>query len=279
MENDEYKIMRDIEMSYWWFVGRRYLLDQLLAAISEKSGARLRMLDIGCGTGGILALSASRVTAYGVDVSAAALNFSKARGLDRLVQCDINQTLPFKNDTFSVVTCLDVLEHLAAEHDFLRELGRICKPGGTAIFTIPAFDFLWSDHDTAVHHLRRYTRHTALKRFEGKAWELVKASYFNTVLFFPILAVRKFKNIIKKRQAPCSDFFIPLPRWGNGLLTALFKKEVSCLRFLDFPFGVSLLLVFRRLTVRNRRSLAVRTPGRRNRVSRMRQTEMGKYSL
>jgi len=246
MEDDEYKVMYNLEESYWWFVGKQFLVRHSLKRLSVNDFNPEKILDIGCGTGIILKILEKSATAYGMELSPEAIGFLRKRGL-RLITCsDANQSIPFKNDTFSAVTCLDVLEHLENDLTLLKEMVRVCKPDGYILITVPAFDIFWSPHDVALHHRRRYTRKQMLDNVRELHCRVIKASYYNTVLSVPILAVRKFKSFFLHRRHAQSDFFITLPDCLNRALSLLFAAEIYCLRFLDFPFGVSFLLILKK---------------------------------
>jgi SAM-dependent methyltransferase len=183
----------------------------------------------------------------GMDIAPEALKLAKRRGLSQLVRSDMNAAIPCKDNTFDVVTCLDVLEHLNDDRKAMKEVFRICKPGRFVIITVPAFDIQWSPHDVALHHIRRYTRTLLLKTITGLDFKILKSSYYNTILFFPVLAVRKLKNLfIKEKKDSKSDFFIPLPGWLNRFLTSIIKTEIRFLKKCSFPFGISLFLVLRK---------------------------------
>ncbi|MBW2566558.1 MAG: methyltransferase domain-containing protein, partial [Deltaproteobacteria bacterium] len=155
-------------------------------------------------------------------------------------------SIPFKVDVFFFFSCLDVLEHIDDDFALLNEMVRVCEPGGHIILTVPAFNAVWSPHDSALQHRRRYTRKQMLKRVCQLNSAVIKSSYYNTALFLPILAVRKLKPFLSDRQNTESDLFIPIPRWLNALLTLLYMAEIACLQFLNFPFGVSLLLILKK---------------------------------
>jgi SAM-dependent methyltransferase len=164
-----------------------------------------------------------------------------------LVACaDAGQPLPFRNDVFSAITCLDVLEHLDNDLGLLEEMLRICKPEGYIIITVPALDILWSVHDEALHHKRRYTLKQILANVRRPDCSVIKASYFNTILFLPILIVRKLKSLLPNKKELESDFFMPMPGYVNSLLKSLFIFEISFSKSLSLPFGVSLLLVIKK---------------------------------
>jgi SAM-dependent methyltransferase len=246
MEKIEYKVMHDIEKSYWWFVGKQFLVKTLLKELSFERFAPRKVLDIGCGTGITLKLLEGFGQAYGMELSSEAIHFLRQREVKYIVQSDAGQRLPFKDCTFSAITCLDVLEHLDDDVNVLKEMARVCRPGGHVIITVPAFSFLWSLHDVALHHRRRYTKWQLLGKVSRLGYKVVKVSYYNFVLFFPILSVRRLKPFVFHERNFRSDFFLPLPKFANSLLGVLLLGEILCLRFLNFPFGVSLVLLLQK---------------------------------
>ena len=246
MENDEYKIMYDLEKSYWWFVGKQFLIKNYLKRLGLDRLKQAKILDIGCGTGIILKILEEFGTAYGIDLSSEAIGFLRQRDLNFVACADAGQPLPFRNNVFSAITCLDVLEHLDNDLGLLEEMVRICKPEGYIIITLPAFDILWSIHDEALHHKRRYTLKQILAYVSRLNCRVIKASYFNTILFLPILIVRKLKSLLPHKKELESDFFIPMPGWINSLLKSLFISEIFFSKSLSLPFGVSLLLIIKK---------------------------------
>jgi len=105
---------------------------------------------------------------------------------------------------------------------------------------------LWSKHDEALHHERRYTKKGLLNRIVTANCHVKKVTYFNTSLFFPIFAIRKIKAMFKQKSLAQSDFFIPLPRWLNSCLYFFYSKELTLLKSLSFPFGISLLTILQK---------------------------------
>jgi SAM-dependent methyltransferase len=166
--------------------------------------------------------------------------------MKRIVRSDVNQSIPFRTNSFSLVTCLDVMEHLKSDEGLLDEMIRICKPGGHIIITVPAYACLWSPHDDALQHLRRYTRRQLLNHARKRDCRVVKATYFNTTLFPPIFVARKFQSWFSRKGELQSDLFLPLPNWANKALTAVYLFELCCLRFFAFPLGVSLLMILQK---------------------------------
>jgi SAM-dependent methyltransferase len=243
MEKSEYEIMYFLESSYWWFIGKRFLIQRELESLSGSLGAGCRILDIGSGTGLNLKILKKYGKVFGIERSTEAIGFLKKRGLGDIVCADAYEPLPFRDDTFSAVTCLDVLEHLDDDEFLLSEMYRVCKPGGNLVITVPAFQLFWSPHDVALHHKRRYTKRQLLGRIRNVQCRIVKASYYNMVLALPIMALRKLKSLVSVRTHSQSDFFLPLPEFLNKTLATLFKLEISLLRYFDYPFGVSVLVI------------------------------------
>jgi ubiquinone/menaquinone biosynthesis C-methylase UbiE len=246
MEKDEYRIMHDIEQTYWWFVGKQFLVRRILQGLPLNKTRQDRILDIGCGTGIILKLLENFGVSYGAECSPDAIQFLRHRGLNLIVQSDVDQSVPFKDNTFSAITCLDVLEHLDNDLKLLKEMGRVCKPGGHVILTVPAFEILWSPHDIALHHKRRYTKQQMLSMISQSNWKVVKCSYYNGILFCPILSIRTLKQCLSRYHPARSDFFINLPAWLNRALSLFFLCEIFLLKYLNLPFGVSLLLILQK---------------------------------
>jgi ubiquinone/menaquinone biosynthesis C-methylase UbiE len=134
MEQHTYAIMDEVEGSHWWFVGRRKILESCLEPNVEKLGGRnsdLRILDVGCGTGANIEMLSQYGQAEGVDVSDDALEFCQRKGLK--VQKGLAETLPYGDESFSLTTALDVVEHLDDDIAGLREMFRVTKRGGYSL--------------------------------------------------------------------------------------------------------------------------------------------------
>ncbi|MFC1532343.1 class I SAM-dependent methyltransferase [Thermodesulfobacteriota bacterium] len=247
MKNNEYKISYNLEESYWWFVGKQFLVRDNFKRLAINRINNDKILDIGCGTGIILKFLENFGISFGMELSSEAIHFLMRRDLKLIARSDANQSIPFKSHTFAAITCLDVLEHLDNDLNLLREAVRVCKPGGNIIITVPAFDILWSAHDEALHHKRRYTLRQILKKVGPMNCNVIKASYYNTCLFLPIFAFRKINLFLFKKKHAQSDFFLPLPEWLNKMLILLYIAELKLLRCFSFPFGVSILLILQKL--------------------------------
>jgi ubiquinone/menaquinone biosynthesis C-methylase UbiE len=246
MDISEYGVMYRLEQSYWWFLGKQFLVREQVKRLLVNRGTGSRILDIGSGTGIILKTLEEFGQAFGMEMSREAIQFLKKRSLKRVVCSNAEQVLPFKNNSFSLVTCLDVLEHLDHDKELLAEMVRVCEDGGHVLVTVPAFNRLWSPHDTVLHHRRRYTKTRLQAIIRSTEFRVVKISYFNLILSFPIMAIRKIRASWLLQTQFHSDFSIELPPLFNKALTYLYRAEIALLCLLNYPFGVSLVAVLER---------------------------------
>jgi SAM-dependent methyltransferase len=243
MELHTYSIMRQVEGTHWWFVGRRRIIERFLAEICRKlSTKRPRILDVGCGTGANLEMLAGFGDAEGVDVSPEALEFCRERGLNN-VRLGEAERLPFADKTFDIVTALDVVEHLDDDSLGLAEMYRILKPGGRALMFVPAFMFLWGVQDDVSNHRRRYTLAGIKEVVKSSGLRVERATYANITFFAPILLGRLVMRATGLRPASENNINVGAL---NGVLGRLLGAESAWLKKANLPFGVSAICVARR---------------------------------
>ena len=155
-----------------------------------------------------------------------------------------SEELPFAGEAFDIVTALDVLEHTDDDLLALREIHRVCRNRGLLLATVPAYGFLWSEHDEALKHRRRYTAHELRNKLTITGFEVVRTSYFITSLFFPILALRIWQGIRKNSTHPSTSVVV-LPDWINNSLVGLLALERRVFQRINLPFGVSIVALAR----------------------------------
>ena len=240
MDPVAYDSVHELEESHWFFVARRRILSRLFDELMDGSH-RPRILDVGCGTGGTMGLLEQYGDVTGVDISPRAVEYCRGQGRSRLCLAD-GAELPFAESSFDLVTALDLLEHLEHEPVGLREMWRVLKEDGLLVVVVPAYMFLWSDFDRFAGHYRRYTKEDLQRRVEEAAFEVVKLSYFNTLLFPVVWVVRAAKNLMGARKPAGSDLDLSA-RGLNGLLAQIFSLESGLIARGSLPFGVSLLCV------------------------------------
>jgi SAM-dependent methyltransferase len=241
MDLSLHKKYQEIESFHWWFKGRRALICAALQKIFGGKTNSVRLLDFGCNSGYFVEeLRKDGYETYGVDVSSEAIEYGVSRGAKKLFAVGVGEKLPFMNNYFDVALALDVLEHIEDDRAALTEIIRVLKPGGAIIATVPALPFLWGIQDEVSHHFRRYARKELTALFEKTGLKIERLVFFNFFLFLPVAVVRLMgKVILPKRK---SDFELN-NKWTNFILTKIFLFEVWLLRYIKFPWGISLLIM------------------------------------
>lgn len=153
---------------------------------------KLNALDAGCGTGGLLrrlseAYPAWRLT--GLDFSPVACELARERTCGDVVQGSV-AALPFADATFDVVVSCDVLCQVSDPAGAAREIHRCLKPGGVAVLTMPAYQWMYSYHDREVANLRRYSRGEVNALLLATGLRPVASTYWN-MLPFPLVVIRR----------------------------------------------------------------------------------------
>src|SRR6266542_5091868 len=256
MQQPTYALMRRVEERHWWFVGRRRIIGRFLERLcrdlhtlkvgtAEHGGQSsvLDILDVGCGTGANLEMLSQFGAVEGVDVSAEALSFCQERGLTNVKQ-GAAEALPYEADSFDLVTGLDVVEHLDDDLAGLQEMRRVLRRGGRALLFVPAFMFLWGVQDDVSNHRRRYTLKGLKRVLQEAGLAVERATYVNLSFFAPIFLGRFIMRITGLRPESENNLTIG---FLNGLLGKLLGAESVPLRYLNFPFGVSIICVARRV--------------------------------
>src|SRR5215510_9936380 len=172
MMEHTYPILFRVEQSHWWHIGRRKIIASFVEEICRHvTDRRPRILDVGCGTGANLLMLSRYGDAEGVDISEDALAFCRERGLDHVRQ-GAGEELPYADNTFDLVTALDVVEHMDDDLAGLREMFRVLRPDGRVLLFVPAFMFLWGVQDDVINHRRRYTLPGLLKAVEAAGFSI-----------------------------------------------------------------------------------------------------------
>ena len=238
MDEQIYDRLYQVEDRHWWFRGRRAVIRALL---QQTPFARpVRVLDAGCGTGRNLSEFADLGSLSGVEPSASAVEFCHRRGLSNVTRASVEQ-LPFPDGSFDLVFAFDVLEHLDDDVAGMRELRRVTAAGGSLVATVPAYRWLWSQHDESHHHRRRYTRKQLLTNAGLAGWRPRFATYFNSILLPPIAAVRAFR---RGASDPDRTDYELTPGPIDSLLGGPMQLEARLIRRgVRLPAGVSIGMV------------------------------------
>jgi SAM-dependent methyltransferase len=231
VDSELYDRFFDTEDRHWWFVGRRQLVTDLMTRV-RVSG---RILDLGCGTGGVLQHLGVFGDAIGLDPAPEAAKYCARRDVPMVVGSGME--LPFADASFDAVLALDVIEHVPDDVALLREAQRILRPGGVLLVTVPALPWLWSAHDDVNHHYRRYTLKTLRRSLQQGGFRPRRISYYNAILL-PLAIARKFVN----RFGGSDEHHLEdLPAPLNATLRGILQAEGRVIRRRDLPLGASLI--------------------------------------
>jgi trans-aconitate methyltransferase len=236
-----YEAHERLEDTHWWFEGRRRVIHQVLKGQLAPRGDR-RVLDVGCGTGGMFRLLKDFGSVEGVESSPDARARAQRRFPSERVS---NGALPgdLPEGQWELITLFDVLEHVDEASASLEALRARLTPGGQLVVTVPAFQFLWSRHDEVNHHQRRYTEGQLVADLEAAGLRVTYSSYYNTFLFPAVLAARAAQRLVPALARNESADLEPTREPLNRALGLLFGAEALLLRRVRLPVGVSLIAV------------------------------------
>ena len=234
--------MLELDDRHWWYRGRRRIIGAELDRLPLPPGAEV--LDAGCGSGRTLEELASYGEVHGIELDEGAASVARERGCGEVLVGRLEE-LPWGDGYFDLITCLDVIEHTPDDRVTLRELRRVCKPGGFLLVTVPAYQGLWSTHDVANHHYRRYSRGRLRAAAQESGWRVRRMTSFNGLLLAPAAAVRLADR--RRLRQPNGDYKPELtlgPEWLNAALEQPLRLEARWLRGgRTMPAGLSLLAV------------------------------------
>lgn len=240
MEKSLYTDYRRLEETHWWFVGRQKIIAQLLQDKTISRPIR-NALDIGCGTGFCTSLVIPMADSVScVEMADEMIEVLEKNGQLRIVQGEWPDVA--LDQTFSLVTMFDSLEHIKDDRAALKKVESVLEPGGVLLLTVPAYSFLWSEHDDISHHYRRYTKEQMRAAISGSTGlTILRLTYFSTFFFVPIVLFRLIKNAFGL-HTKVSDV-LTMPKMLNGAMSWLFALERIPLRWFNFPFGISLACI------------------------------------
>lgn len=250
MDREYFREYYQLERNHWWFRVRSQIIDQHINKYFSQNG-NLKILNIGVATGATTEL----LEKYGEVIS---IEYDRTCSIEThkkinkpVINGSINN-LPFVDNFFDLVCAFDVIEHVEDDANAVNEMKRVCKKEGIVCITVPAYMFLWSNHDVVNNHHRRYRLNKLNSLFTGQnEGKVLYKSYFNSLLFPAIATFRLFSKIFPEslvRKGAGSDFTVldndsPV----NSLLFSIFSLEKKLLNILKLPFGTSILLSWQKL--------------------------------
>ena len=225
MEEEIFDLQGKIEGAHWWFTARRHILLELASHLVPDGGT---VLDVGCGTGGNISAFSDQYRRVGVDPTPEAIAIARARNPGIEFVCgmapeDVSDVV----SAADLVLLTDVLEHVEEDKALLESLANCMKEGSHFLITVPADPRLWSPHDTAHHHFRRYTKETLLGVWDDQPLECVLIAPLNRRLY-PIVRTVRILTRSFRRSAGLAGTDLSLPPGPmNRLLYKLFSGEAK----------------------------------------------------
>ena len=240
MKCDEFVKMNEQGAGHWWYKARRELLSGQIERL-PRGLKNLKILDLASACGDNFSACSGYGEAYGIYISLQSVRYCKEKNIKTIVQGDA-QTLPFKSGSYDIVLALDVFEHLKDDVACLKEITRVLKKGGRLIFNTPACKSLYSYHDRAFEHVRRYGAGELRKKAALAELKIVFMTHWSFFIFPAIYVVRKFfSRSGKNGEKILSDFYREINPALEKFLSILLKIEtISIKKNITFPFGVSL---------------------------------------
>ena len=242
MDESHYLDNDNLEKWDWWFVGRRKIISNVLT--ENYSDGKFNILEVGCGTGGNIALLENYGNVTAVESNIKALEFATKKTKVRIYQGSLPDNMPLNIGKFDLICLFDVLEHIDDDLKSVKYLFEQIVPGGRLIITVPAYQCLYGPHDISLHHKRRYSITRLINIMSMTGFKVQKISHFNSFLFPIIFFIRILERIgyrsnlslIKKREL--SNI------WLNKFLLGILYFEAFLLKKIKFPYGLSIIGVF-----------------------------------
>jgi ubiquinone/menaquinone biosynthesis C-methylase UbiE len=250
MLKNQYKNIFQNQDNHWWYRSMRLINESLLNRYLPKNKS-LKILDAGCGPGAALIYLAKYGEVTGVDISEEALKFAGKRG--KVKKGSISD-LPFKDNEFDVVVCLDVLYHkLVNINKAISEMERVLKPGGVIFIREPAFNWLQSSEDIASQTNHRFTTDELKKKLD-RSFKFCKLSYINFFLF-PLALLKRIPEVIGLKEKKGISDIQAAPPILNKLLFLVFQSEKYLLNYTNFPFGTSVICIAKKKNISGKNSV------------------------
>ncbi len=224
------------QKKHWWFQARKKIIDEIIFEINFKK--KINILDFGSGSG----VNIDILQKYGkIDIHEknkfARINIKKIKRINK-----IYSSLSIKKNHYHLILVADVLGHVKNPRILLKVLKTFLKKNGYILITVPAYQFLFSTKDKTLKHHRRYNKALLIKTIGD--FQIIKISYFNTLMFIPIATIILFNKIFNidyiKKVETTPSYII------NKALYIFFSIERFYLKYFNFPFGLSIYALIKK---------------------------------
>ena len=200
----------------WWETERATFVRR---QIERLSAPRATIVDVGCGRADMLD---DPVLSDRIRINVDSHIWHEWQGREGMLFVAARaDALPFRDGAFDLVGSFDVLEHISDDALALREQHRICTQSGSIVAAVPADPRLWSAHDEAVGHHRRYTLASFAELADAASLVVQRRSYFYSFLWFPAWLTRK--SVVRSVE----------PGQGSGLISRLVTRSIGVLAALE----------------------------------------------
>jgi len=238
MERVVYQQMAELDDRHWWYRARRKILADLIRREAQLP-PDARILEIGCGTGHNLAMLAGFGHVDGLELDDEARELSEKRLGRKIMRSPLPELSEVADKSYDLIGAFDVIEHIDDDQAALAAIASKLKPGAKFVMTVPAHPWMWTAHDVANHHKRRYSKRALRALIDGSPMRLDRIGYFNSLLF-PIAVVER--TVSKLRGKDDGNVSLP-PAPLNATLEAVFAAERYLVGRLPLPPGLSLFAV------------------------------------
>jgi SAM-dependent methyltransferase len=240
---DFFARLATVEARSFWFRARNMLIVRL---VSERLDPKERFLEVGCGTGFVLAALSREcgLQVTGGELFAEALEYAQLRVPEaEFAQIDAT-AIPYE-EAFDGVGAFDVLEHVEDDLAAIRGLRKAVRVGGHVFITVPQHPWLWSAFDDYSCHVRRYRRSELVNRVRQAGLTPLRITSFVSSLL-PLMALSRWhQRLRRKERDPIAD--LTQPAVVDHLMERALRLELSLIsRGANLPVGGTLVLVARR---------------------------------
>jgi len=241
MKKDVYSRHIKNYQNHWWFKARKNIIGEVLKQNIKKKNYEI--LDYGAGSGTNINMLAKFGFVY---------VYEKDKKTQKYLNKKFNNNKKIKvvgkkyllKKKFDLIVAADVVEHIKNDKKIIDQFHKKLKNSGLLMLTVPAFNFLYSKKDIALKHYRRYNLNE-IKELITSKFKYKKLTYYNFFLFFPIvipIILFKILNV---------QFIDSVEKTPNVIVNKLFyyifNLEKFLIKFINFPFGISLILLAKKI--------------------------------